>query len=399
MKMEMTVFSPDLIKEEDWTRQIRSALQSWVDADVKAGSKTEHLGQVVFVDGTDHLSGFAHSQKMIDDIFSKHERRGRVLFLVVDEDIKDFPRPLLERKVDDVILRPFRPLELLSKIQNYEQHLLWAEVTQMNASFADILGHLQFDLELAERLQKAKVPKRLSGVKGVDVSHRYLVGTRSGGDYFDLAEAQDHSSLSMVLSNSSSYGLCNAILSVLMRVCIKVSADQLGHVGATTEVVKKMYQEILLTLAEKDFFSIFFGTLNRKDWLLRFTFLGEGSLFYAPPGQSFQYYPPLGQVISRSSHDLDWEEFQIQLQPKGRLLLFSGGATELLGGIEGISLLLENKREKQLEDILNESSFQIKSKISEDDLPSRDCTALALEVLGNSTPRLIELVKPERDES
>ena len=400
MKLEMTVFSADPVKEEDWTRQIRSALQNWVDADVKAGSKSDEVGQIIFVDGTDHLTGFNQSQKMIDELFSKYDRRGRVLFLVVDEDIKDFPTPLLESKVDDVILRPFRPLELLSKIQNYEQHVLWAELSQINATFSEVLAHLQSDLELAERLQKAKLPRRFGDVKGLEIAHRYLVGSRSGGDYFDLAETQDRSSLSLVLSHSSSYGLCNAVLSVLMRVCLKVTVDQLERVGATNDVVKKIYEEVLLTLGEKEFFSIFFATLSRKDGLLRFTFLGEGALYYAPPGQSFEYYPPMCQVISKAAVVPDLGESQIQVQPQGRLILCSGGVVTQLGGIDEISKLLEMNQAKQLDDIVNEFTFQIKSKLEGDDeMPSRDCTVLAMNVLNDGKPRIVELVKPEQDES
>jgi sigma-B regulation protein RsbU (phosphoserine phosphatase) len=399
MKLEMTVFSVDAVREENWTNQIRSALQNWVDVDVRAGSKSNQLGQVIFVDGTELGSGFVRSQKIIDEMFLKTDRRGKVLFLVVDEAIKDFPAPLLERKVDDVIVHPFRPLELLSKIQNYEQALLWAEMSQLNASFSEVLGHLQGDLELAERLQRAKLPKRFGDVKGLNIAQRYLVGSRSGGDYFDLAETKDRSSLSLVLSNASSYGLSNSVLSVLMRVCLKVTVDQLQSSGATIEVVKKIHDDLLLTLGEKEFFSIFFGTFSRRDSLLRFTFLGEGALYCANPSQSFEYYPPMGQVISKASEFPDLGELQVQLQPMGRLILCSGGALELLGGTERVSKLLGTYREKYLDEILNELVFQIKSNLTDDEMPGRDCTVLALEILNQGSPRVVELFKPEQDES
>ncbi len=399
MKLAMTVYSPSASREKLWVEQVHSALQQWIDVDVKEGSKTESLGQIVFVDATDSVSGHHYAGRLLDEVFSRFERRGRIVFLVVHEETKDFPALLLERRVDDVLLMPFRPLELLSKIQNYEQLLLWNELSQLNASFSEILGHLHFDLELAERLQKSQLPKRFTGIKGLEVFHRYLVGSRSGGDYFDLAESKDQSTLSLVLSNSSSYGLCNSILSVLMRVCLKISADQLQKTDATTDVVRSIYQEILLTLRAKDYFSIFFGTLDRQSLLLRFTFLGEGALYYSPPGQPFQYYPPMEQVISRESAFPEAGEFHIQLHPRGRLILLSGGVMDLLGGASEIAKAIASCDGKPLQDLLNEISYRIKSSLEEGDLPARDCTAITFEVKACGAPSLVTVPKPGQVES
>ena len=101
-----------------------------------------------------------------------------------------------------------------------------------------------------------------------------------------------------------------------MRVCVKLTADQLQSAGATTEVVRSIYQDVLMTLREKDYFSIFFGALDKKTLLLRYTFLGEGALFYAPPGQPFQYFPPLEQVVSRSNTFPEFGEFRLQLHAR-----------------------------------------------------------------------------------
>jgi hypothetical protein len=399
MKLEMSVFSSDPMREEDWAFQIREALQGYLDVTVSLGSALQEVGQMILVDGTDHLSGFESSRKMIDHIYSRWGRSGRVLFLVVDADILGFPELLLERKVDDVILRPFRPLELLSKIQNYEQILLWAEVSQMNASFTELLQHFQLDLNLAERLQKSKLPVRFELIKGVDIAHRYLVGMRAGGDYFDLAETADESTLSWVLSNSSSYGLSNAILSVLMRVCVKMAVDQLDRPNSTAEVVRRIYDEVQLTLGQGESFSICFAALSRLKGILRVTHLGDGLLFYAAPGDPFERCPIQGGVISHEGIVPELQEHQIQLRPQGRLVLISGGGVELLGGPESVATVLALYRSRASVDLVNEITYQIKSKTGDGELPHRDCTVVALDVRTEGGLKLVKSVTRGQDGS
>jgi hypothetical protein len=56
MKLEMSVFSSDPMREEDWAFQIREALQGYLDVTVSLGSALQEVGQMILVDGTDRRS-------------------------------------------------------------------------------------------------------------------------------------------------------------------------------------------------------------------------------------------------------------------------------------------------------------------------------------------------------
>ena len=75
---------------------------------------------------------------------------------------------------------------------------MWKHVMTINDSVTETLQSLHDDLQMAERLQKAKLPKRFPSIKGFQISSRYLAGMRSGGDHFDLAESKDKAKLSLV---------------------------------------------------------------------------------------------------------------------------------------------------------------------------------------------------------
>jgi serine phosphatase RsbU (regulator of sigma subunit) len=257
---------------------------------------------------------------------------------------------------------------------------MWEEVSHLNASFSGLIERLQQDLKLAERLQKSKSPVRFPEVKGFKVTSRYLAGMKSGGDHLDLAESKTGSQLSLVLADSSSYGLSSSLLSVLMRVAMKLSQEE---VRSCEDTVRRIYEELLLMLNDKDKLSLFYGIVSRKDYCLRYVNLGTSCAFYAQPGQDFRSLPSQGAQITRASSGLPAQDFQreLPLDPNGRLALISDGFLEVMGGEAEVLKALNQYRDAESADFLNELVFQLKSKFNEpDDLPAQDCTAVLLDV-------------------
>jgi HEPN domain-containing protein len=83
--------------------------------------------------------------------------------------------------VDDFLVFPFQSLDLSIKRIQFEKGMRWKSVFgkdlgEVNASLSSLVERLQDDLQLAERLQKAKLPTRFPKVKGCQISSRYLAG-------------------------------------------------------------------------------------------------------------------------------------------------------------------------------------------------------------------------------
>lgn len=368
MVFNLTVYAKDVATESHWIRELGNALIDVAGVEISGASTGKDPGQVIFVDA---------AMSRLDTILAEVPRAGRAVFLIVREGA-ELPAALADGRVDDVLVAPFRPLEALSKLRYYQQILMWDEVNRLNTSFSETLERLHDDLRLAERLQKSKVPVRFPELKGFKVGSRYLAGMKAGGDHFDLAESRDGNQLSMVLSDSSSYGLSSAVLSVLMRVAMKLTAEE---ARSCRETMKRIHEELALTLGEKDRLSLFYGTLSRKDYRLRFLNLGSSSAFYAPPKGGFAELPIQGDVITQKSGLPGEGEGEIVLLPESRLVLVSDGFVEAAGGPGKLRVLLDKYREKEAVDSLNEMVFQVKSKFAEpDDLPAQDCTAAVFDV-------------------
>lgn len=369
MALSFTVFAKNAETEEQLAAEFKSAVVGFSEL---SSLRAPELGQLILVD-EDYpgLHGF------LEELSRSGDRRGRAVFLVVP-DVNEVPEELLAGRVDDLLVRPFRSLEVLSKVRHMQQILLWDEVHEMNASFSEMIEQLRGDLKLAERLQKSKLPMRFTDLRGFKVVHRYLAGLKPGGDHFEVVESKDGQQLSLLLSDTSSYGLSSAVLSTVMRVMIRLNSEESR---SAAETVRKIREELMATLTEKDRLSLFYGIVSRRDYKLRFVNLGSSSAFYAPPGREFKELPSQGSAVTAAGLDTGAQDLEIALEPQGRLALISDGFVESVGGAQALCELMTRLRSNEAADSVNEMVFRVKKNFhEEDELPNQDCTAVVFDL-------------------
>jgi sigma-B regulation protein RsbU (phosphoserine phosphatase) len=161
-----------------------------------------------------------------------------------------------------------------------------------------------------------------------------------------------------------------------MHVGMKFSADT---PRGPDEVVQMIFEDVEQTLKDRDRLSLFYGIVNRKDYLLRYTHLGSTGIFHSADGKSFQAMPSHGAPLAKGAQARG--EGQLRLQPKDRLALISDGFVEAVGGENQLRKLLDEFRQKDSRDLLNELVFRVKSALrSPEELPEQDCTALLIDV-------------------
>jgi hypothetical protein len=370
----ITVQAETLDLEKYWAGMIRPVLRELRHIEVRERSLSPEDGQLVLIDAR-------HSH--LAEAVSKIHREGRTL-LLLHADGDPLPNIFSEGKVDDLLIFPLRPLDLVAKLRQHEQMRLWEQVSHMNSALRTIVDRLKEDLSAAERLQKARLPVRFPDIKGFEVKSRYLAGMKSGGDYFDLAESSDGRQLAVIMTDSSSYGLSSAVVSSIVRVASRLSVEQSRSVR---ELVRAFYEELLVPLGPSDRLSMFYGVLSRKDYVLRYLNLGDCRAFYRPAGGSFSALPIQGGALSQGSrHSLGTptilQEASVKLGPSDRLVLLSDGFLELLGGEVSARDLLHRFSEKAPEDLLNELAFRTRSRLEDprEELPQQDSSAMILDV-------------------
>ncbi len=300
----------------------------------------------------------------------------RAVYLIQRQE-EAIPEALLQGQVDDVILLPLRPLELLSKFSHVEFLGQFEEISSLNLSVSGLVSSLKDDLQIVEALHRARQPRRFGNLKGFKVESRYLAGTRSGGDHFDVIDAKDGGQMSMILSDSSSFGLSSAVLSTLMRVVLRVSVNS---PQSSVDTLKAIYDDVKLTLKERDQLSLFYGTISRKDYVLRYSHLGASGVYHSSSGGAFSSVPSQGNALTQSGFSAVGEA-ELRLVPHDRLALISDGFIEAAGGEAELKKLLARFRQEDSRDLLNELVFRVKSQMKNaDDMPNQDCTAVVFDV-------------------
>ena len=165
-----------------------------------------------------------------------------------------------------------------------------------------------------------------------------------------------------------------------MRVAMKLTVED---VRACADTVAKIYEELALTIGPKDKVSLFFGKISRKDWTLRYLNLGSSRGFYAPKGQPYVELRAHGGPLTQQVQALSKDEGSVVLHPGDRLMLLSDGFYEGVGGEKTCLSILNEFRDKQAVDTLNELTFRVKSTLEKpDDFPSQDCSAMTFEFEG-----------------
>lgn len=377
--LKITLFAHD---EKNWTEEFIKYIENFEIVEIEKKEKISDEDQFVFIH---------ENEKDLRKIIHTFSGGDIVFFLVTEKG--DFVSPLLKNgQIEDALVYPFRVVELLGKLKLCQHLLLWKEMNSLNSRLEKVTEGFKGDIELASRLQKLCAPRRFKPLKIMTPFYRYFAGTKPGGNYFDLMTSINESSYSILLSDSSSYGLSSLVLSMVLKIAVKVNAGELSAPDKTAEMI---LHEALSTLREKDKLSLFFGSLSRFSSELSYVHFGENLFLYAQDGKKFEIIPTTGDALSQRSALPLPPSHVIKLNPKDRLVLISKGLSEECGGEKEVMNIINQRKDKRLEDILNDLSVElrVKMKNSNKEFPDKDCTMSFFELSDKVTQlRKIESV-------
>ncbi len=374
LKIRPTVLSLHSKRAVAIARELERCLAQWFDFHVEGISSAlpaeepSVFQRVWFVDS--EVKGWEESLKWID-------RRGSAVFLIAREtDI--VPSALAEGIVDDVLVYPFRALEVLSKLRLFQKIVEWRESFKVLEGYRELIVGLRATLGEVEALQKSKLPTRFDQIKGFKIFSRYLIGNRPGGNYIDLGESRDRNEVALVLTDASAYRLSSLLVESLPRLVGGLSLEEVRNCVTSA---RKVRDGVLHALQDRDQISLFYGHFSRKTLRFRYVNLGESRAFYAPPGQIYSELPSHGGPLVRAIGVRAEKEGELQMDGGGRLVLISQGFLKSVGGSEKVAELLNQFRDRDPRDTMNEFAFKVKSKIPQgEDFPVEDCTVALFEV-------------------
>jgi len=180
------------------------------------------------------------------------------------------------------------------------------------------------DYERALEIQRALLPHALPRVEGVDIEAVWRPARTVGGDYYDVLQLGP-SMLGLCIGDVAGKGMPAALLMANLQAAVKASAsaELRPH-----EVCTKVSTVVNGTLTGGRFVTFFFGALDTRDRVLRYTNAGHNPPLLVRASGEVVRLAGGGPVFARMMHGSPYDTHEVQLRAGDTLLLFTDGATE-----------------------------------------------------------------------
>lgn len=281
--------------------------------------------------------------------------------------------------------------ELLEKIAKLErdlsvrdQELLkWrSEVMKANSSLEKIMLQIGQELGMAQALQKFLSPTEIPHISGFDFSTKFVPGTRSGGDYFDIFEHEDRLKFGILISSASGYSLSSVLLGVIIKISSQIEARR----GLPPhKVISSLVQDVVPQIKNQDSASVFYGVVDRRSFELEYSSIGNINGFLQIYGQEhIQRLNSCGPSLNKEFKS-DPETTRIQLNPRDRIILATDGLCDSLDtqghawGAAGLESAIRSAPKLGVHELRNEILFA-NERYAEKSEPVRDQTVIIAEV-------------------
>jgi len=294
-------------------------------------------------------------------------------------------------KDQDVFKERISELEHELAVKEAELHRYRLELSKANAVLEKMIAQINQELKMAQALQKFLSPTELPNIQGFEFSTKFLAGSRSGGDYFDIFEHEDKLKFGILISSATGYTLSSLLLSVIIKISSQIEARR----GLEAhKVVALLAKEVVPHIQNQDRASLFYGVVDRRTYELQYCSVGDIDGFHQIYGRdSLQELLPTGPSLGRD-FNTEPQSRTIQLNPRDRLILATEGlkiSQNPLGvawGGHGLTEAISKAPRQGVHELRNEILYTNQKYTGKED-PVRDQTLIVTEV----KDRVIKLAK------
>lgn len=193
---------------------------------------------------------------------------------------------------------------------------------ELSKTSEQLVSKLEQNVDVANQIQRAVLPKRAPVVPGVNISVKYIPATGMGGDYYDIFEFGDKKRFGLMLADSKSHGMAATLLSILLKLRLEEMKERFP---SSHDFVQYLNREIgTLKVNENTCMALMYGILDRSTFELDLTVAGTSApiLWRSSTDSLLQLNPnpPLGTLNHHT-----YRNTKIALKPGDMLLLFSDG--------------------------------------------------------------------------
>jgi len=191
---------------------------------------------------------------------------------------------------------------------------------------------LQKEMQVAQEIQHALLPRTFPDVEGYDISTIYRAAKDVGGDYFDFVRI-DLNTMGIIVADVSGKGVPGSLVMTMIRTALRLESRENY---SPTDVLSRVNQFVADDVKKGMFITIFFITLDSEKRTISFASAGHNPMIlYRKDIDSCYFLNTRGMPLGISLPDgVEFEQTiehdKVKLKKDDMLIIYTDGITEAM---------------------------------------------------------------------
>ena len=200
-----------------------------------------------------------------------------------------------------------------------------AELRRLNKRLQQLHQQMDYELQLAQRIQASFLPRRLPEVPNTRFAVHYLPLDRVGGDFYDVFRL-DENHVGLYVADVMGHGVPASLLTIFVKKGVQTK-EVFGHdyrLVPPEEVLGRLNDDLLdQHLSEHPFITMTYALYNHRDGALRFARAGHPYPLYVPQEGEPIFWRQEGLLLGVTKTTFPARSYPLKLGDK--VLLYSDG--------------------------------------------------------------------------
>ena len=212
------------------------------------------------------------------------------------------------------------------------------ELEVANARLTATNDNICRDLRAAARMQEAFLPKAYRRMPSLDFAWLFEPCDQLAGDFLNICPL-DEENVAFYVLDVSGHGVAASLLAMAAARALSHTEDpdsllmrwseekKRAEPTPPAQVAERLNQKFAWDANTEQFLTIFYAVLNAKSRRVTYASAGHPGGILVNPGQPATILDQGGLPISLGA---DYQQYDVELTPGGRLYLYSDGVTEAM---------------------------------------------------------------------
>lgn len=200
-----------------------------------------------------------------------------------------------------------------------------AELRRLNKRLQQLHQRLDYELQLAQRIQASFLPRSLPEAPHVRFAVHYLPRDRVGGDFYDVFRLDEHH-VGLYVADVMGHGVAASLLTIFVKKGIRVK-EIFGRdyrLAPPEEVLERLNKDLLdLHVPEQPFITMIYALYNHRDHVFCFARAGHPYPLYIPQAGEPVFWRQEGLLLGVTHATFTAHSYP--LNPGDKVLLYSDG--------------------------------------------------------------------------